>query len=754
MAGNNEHGHAAFEPCEAVIAGRYGTWRLTYTAGSRGIVAGGSLRVYTDSDTDWGIPQFATPDATDYMSVESPAGVDVAVRIENQRSLRVFVYGRGLLQGERITLIYGDTSEGSPGSRAQTFLEETRYLWIDVDAEGDGNGVTLANPPCVEVVGDDAHRLVAVAPSTVVTGEVFRVLLKAEDQWGNPTQSYGGPVAVSGDGIEISARCRLVSFADNNTGTIWLDGFKAVRPGTLTITATDSTLGLRCESNPILVSDTATEHQLVWADPHGGQVMLNSKYGNFFRYARDVAGIQFVGFQRNADAISAEDWEVQQHEERALYEPGHFVPIPGFEWSGRTWEGGHHNIYFRRHDQPARRNRPYDEVFQGDRLESDSTHIRDVYRTYRNTDTIITMHVGGEHSDLTHHDPTLETGVEIVSSHGMFEWMLRDALTRGYRLAFLGGSDSYTGRPGDDRPGYQMRRYSKAGLTGVYAKDISLESFHEAMRARRVYATTGARMILRCEADGHPMGAEYTTTSAPEILASIIGSAPLESVELFRGLERVASAPLRQPTIANRVRVIWRGASRMTSYSGIVWDGALQVNGARITDISTLRFDSPRSHVAQRTDTTVRWHAWGCGYPMGLVLDIDNAADAELSLSLEAKAITGPAYGGHGSQPPRRMSFAPSENVTMSVRLSDLLSNGPRELDIGVLDRKLELSLASEPGPSAAQLNFIDKCPQPGVNPYWIRVVQADLETGWTSPVFVDYCPPVRTENARKHVTC
>ena len=744
MDRKNEYGNATIEPREDVIAGRYGTWRLTYTPGLKGVAAR-SLRVYTDSDTDWGIPQFVAPNAPEYMTVESPPGVRVAVRVENQRTLRLFVQGRDLRLGEHITLVYGDTSQGSPGSRAQTFVEKKRFFWIDIEADDQGNTVTLSDSPHLEIVGDEVQRLIVVAPSTIVVGEEFRVLIKAEDKWGNPTCAYDGLVAMSGDGIEISSQCQQVDFTDKDTGAVWVDGFKSVRSGGLAITATDSTRGLSTQSNPILSTETATKYQLSWADPHGGQMMLNSKYGNFFRYARDVAGIQFVGFQRNADAISAEDWEVQQREERTLYEPGRFVPIPGFEWSGRTWDGGHHNIYFRRHDQPTHRNLPYDEVFQGRRLESDLTHIQDVYRTYRNTDVIITMHVGGEHSDLAHHDPTLETGVEVVSTHGMFEWMLHDALARGYRLAFLGGSDSYTGRPGDDRPGYQMRRYSKAGLTGVYARDVSLESFHEAMRARRVYATTGTRMILRSEADGHPMGSEYTTSEAPSISAAVTGTAPLESVELFRGQERIHAVPFQRQPLANRIRLIWRGSSRMTSYSGIVWDGALRVRGARITNISTLRFDSPRSHIVDRTDSTVRWHAWGCGYPMGLVMDVDNATNAELSLSLGMQTITGPAYGGHGSQPPRRISFAPAENVTQSVSLSDLRSNGPCELDLGVLDRRLEISLAHDSDSSTAEFCFTDESPQPGVNAYWIRVVQSDLETGWTSPVFVDYCPPVQT---------
>ena len=47
--------------------------------------------------------------------------------------------------------------------------------------------------------------------------------------------------------------------------------------------------------------------------------------------------------------------------------------------------------------------------------------------------------VGGEHSDLAHHDPTPEPAVEATSTHGSFEWFLHR-----HRLGFVGGSDSHT----------------------------------------------------------------------------------------------------------------------------------------------------------------------------------------------------------------------------------------------------------------------------------------------------------------------
>ena len=62
-------------------------------------------------------------------------------------------------------------------------------------------------------------------------------------------------------------------------------------------------------------------------------------------------------------------------------------------------------------------------------------------------------------------------------------------------------------------------------------------------------------------------------------------------------------------------------------------------------------------------------------------------------------------------------------------------------LDLGGLDRRLTLSLATEPGPETAGFTFTDPDPQPGINAYWVKVVQSDMEMAWTSPVFVDFVP-------------
>ncbi|NQU97492.1 MAG: hypothetical protein HQ548_07605, partial [Chloroflexi bacterium] len=198
------YGHATIEPVGPVVAGSHGTWKLTFEAGASGVATGGVIRVHTESDTDWGRPQFTDPSAAEYMTVQAPAGVHPGVQAVDVRVVRVVVLGRALRQGEKVTLVYGDRSGGGAGSRAQTFLEGKHHFRVDVDVEGGGNFATLDDSPCVEIVGGDAVRLVVTAPSQAVVGEVFRVLVKAEDEWGNPAESYRGTVELSCDGVEVT----------------------------------------------------------------------------------------------------------------------------------------------------------------------------------------------------------------------------------------------------------------------------------------------------------------------------------------------------------------------------------------------------------------------------------------------------------------------------------------------------------------------------------------------------------------------
>ena len=733
-----EFGRARIEPRNSVVAGSYGTWRLAVTVGGRGIASGGAIKIDTDSDSDWGWPQVEDPSAPEYLTLTVPDEAEVALRLRDHLSLLLLVTGRPLAPGEQIVLTYGDRRGGGPGSRAQTFREDRRRFWVEVDADGTGSFTPLTDPPELRIVGGAVSRLVVVAPSTVVVGEPFGLLVKAEDAWGNPAPGYRGHVTLEATGLLIPGGA--LSFARSGGGVCVVEKCRALEPGVHRIAAVDEEAALRAQSNPLVASRQRPAHRLYWGDPHGGQVVDPQKIDDFFRYARDVAGIQFVGFQRNDHVMSNEAYALQQRSEREHCEPGRFVPLPGYEWSGEREVGGHHNVYFRRFDQPIRRSDHRGTLDRSDQ-DTDLCHVLDLHRAYRHADVVIVPHVGGVHADLTYHEPALEPVAEVTSTHGSFEWFLRETLERRYTLGFVGGSDSYTGRPGDDRPGHQLRRYAKSGLTGVYATALTLEALLDALKARRCYATTGARIVAALLSDGHPMGAEYRTDAPPEIGVSIWGTAPLEQVEVYRGLDLVYRHDLGLRTSPNRIRILWEGASRKSSYSGVVWEGRVRVEGGRISGVTTLRFDSPRSHVSSPAADELRWHSWTCGYVSGLAFDLEGGPDARIEVLVSSSTITGARYGGHGEGTPQRMSFAPADRVRLALTRADLLQR-PRVIELGVLNRKIRVGLADEPGPERVEFSFRDPSPAPGINPYWVKVIQADMEMAWTSPVFVDYAPP------------
>ena len=558
-------GTARMVQSRPVVAGEFGTWQLVYTVGQAGLATGGAVRIVTDSDTDWGWPQVDDPSGPEYMTAACPPDAEVALVIPEHITVVAINTGRALTQGETVSITYGDRSGGGAGSRSQTFLESRRYFWFEVDASGSGSFVYLPDLPELSVVGGQAEKLIVVAPSMAVAGEEFRVGVKAEDRWGNPAVAYRGTVGLRAAGIRLGAS--EAQFGEDDGGVVWIDGCRITEPGEHRVTARDDDAGLAAESNPVVASEGDPQFRLYWGDPHGGQVVDPYKIGDFFAYARDVAGIHFAGFQRNDHVMTTGAYEVQQQEERSHYEPGRFVPLPGYEWSATSDMGGHHNIYFRRFDQALRRCGHRGEVDPSD-VDTDLPHVTDMHAEFRHTDVVVTPHVGGTAADLRFHEPSIEPALEITSTHGQFEWFLRESLERKYRMGFVGGSDCYTGRPGDDHPGHQLRRYQKAGLTGLYATDLSLEAVLAAMKARRVYATSGVRIVAAVAADGNLMGAEYSTNRPPTITVKVIGTGPLERVELFRGLDLIHTEELASGLSADRVRVTWEGASRRTSYSG------------------------------------------------------------------------------------------------------------------------------------------------------------------------------------------
>lgn len=534
-----------------VVGGAYGTWAITYTAGEAGIAPGGGIEVHRRQNKFWFgmVLQTADPAAEDYVTAETSgaakAKIDrLAGYYKDHYIARVLIEEAPLKAGEILSVRFGDKRQGGPGAGVPPLLQPGCYLDLRVDTRGDGTFLPLDPPLIVNVVAGPAAKLVVTAPSTVKAGERARVQVRAEDRNSILCRDYQGTVALAAS----DPRAQL----PKNVTLTPADGGKRVvtvtfrTAGAQTVTARDADAKLAGESNPTQVSAQTPEQRLYWGDLHNhsresdGTGTLD---WNFW-YGREVACLDFISMadhlhgmpgeakldpeRYDRDIDVAEFWRRQQEAAKQWHEPGTFVTLLGYEWSGGSQIGGDHNIYFT-DDQHAL-------VYDGDLRK-----LFDKLAAEPNHGAFIIPHVGGRVGNWEFHDPRVQVAGEIASMHGHFEFFVQDALNRGHRIAIMGASDGHQGTPGYDvwprhgRYGFQKRTYSvPSALTAVWAPALTRQAIADAFFARRVYATTGARIILEFEADGHPMGSEYETARPPTLRVRVVGAGDIERIDVIR----------------------------------------------------------------------------------------------------------------------------------------------------------------------------------------------------------------------------
>ncbi len=714
-------GHAKLEPAGPVVAGTVGTWKLTYTVGSLGLDDGGTLKVAWRFATDWGRPQFSDPAAPDYASFSTTGPASLRARFDPkghvrpwQKCLVLDVFDDGLRPGDVIELVYGDTSGGSPGSRAQTFCEHTFEFRVLVDCHGTGEFVRLDSSPEIEIVSGPAANLVLLTPTAGVVGEPSWLGVKLEDAWGNPARSFEGVVNLSSrrgaEGLP-----RRVVFTPQHRGVQRLC-FTPTAQGVIQLVADAG--NLHAVSNPCVVVPDPPAYRPYWGDLHGqseGTVGTNT-VADYFAFARDSALLDCCSHQANDFQVTDKLWDEICNATVHFDQPGRFVTLLGYEWSANTGCGGDHNVYFRYDWKPIHRCSQWQ--IRPERVgESDRTPLDRLYATLRNHDALTVPHVGGRRANLEWHDEQIEPLVEIYSAWGCFEWLFEEALQRGYHVGVIAGSDGHKGRPGASYPGPgQFGVYG--GLVCIYARELTRASLWEALRARRCVATTGQRLHLWVEANGHPMGAIAAISGAPEITVRAVGTTGLERIELRRGLETVYThLPLAdRPRSRTRLRVSWSGARILGRDRATRWDGRLTLENGTIRSATGWAFDSPdEGLIPADPGSSVAWTSITTGDEDGVVLDIDAADNAVL-----------------------RFETAPA---TFRLPLADL-GDEPFLFDAGGIRRQVVVErLWDEALPAEVEFTYADQTAPAGEHAYWVRLFQEDGARAWSSPIFLTVPP-------------
>ena len=166
------YGHVSLEPRGAFEARSLQTFRMVYTVGRYGIDDTGGIRVVFRFMGDWGDLQTHDPKGRNYVtahtSTSSRVSLDYAKTGHQRpwfRSLTVHLHGGYLSEGDTITIVFGDTAEGSPGMTMQTFCESGFEFKVLADVCAVGHYVPLPETPHIAIVPGEPHVWRAVLPT-------------------------------------------------------------------------------------------------------------------------------------------------------------------------------------------------------------------------------------------------------------------------------------------------------------------------------------------------------------------------------------------------------------------------------------------------------------------------------------------------------------------------------------------------------------------------------------------------------------
>jgi hypothetical protein len=508
-----------------LVAGSIATFHFRLEVGPHGIADGGAIWLVPSPFWGWSRPQDVDVDSPGYVALAGPDGVAFETQLHGGM-LSAVVRGRALAAGDQIAFRYGP-------ARADAFGERAGGLWVAVDGDGDGVRSVLPHALVVETVAGPPEILVATLPSAAGPGDPVTFRIAALDANGNAFRPAQVTLTVTADAaLGLPPTIDLSTSPD---GTLAIP-LRASAPGVYTVTL-EGPGALRTESNPLVVRPGV--QPILWGD-----LQIHSAYSDgtgepetLYRYARDVAGLDVAAVTDHdhwgmvfLDGSPALQATIAAATELA-HKDGAFVAIHGYEWT--SWLHGHRHVLFFDTFRPWLSS-----------LDPRYDHPTELWAALRGSDAITIPHhpAGGPIAiDWSiPSDPELEPVVEIASVHGQSEspslpGAIYDAVAgnfveshlSGQKLGLVGSTDGH-----DGHPGLSQIAGGRGGLVAFEGATTTRASVLEALRGRRVYATNGPRVVVRFTAGGQPMGSTLPAGVPAEIEVRVVGTAPIDHVEL------------------------------------------------------------------------------------------------------------------------------------------------------------------------------------------------------------------------------
>jgi len=315
------------------------------------------------------------------------------------------------------------------------------------------------------------------------------------------------------------------------------------------------------------------------------------------------------------------------------------------------------------------------------------------------------------------HDSDVELAVEIHSAWGTFEWLLEDALRRGYRIGICSNSDGHKCRPGASYPG-AAKFGSLGGLTCILSERLERRSILGALKSRHFYATTGNRSLVDIQLQtgggrSAVMGDVIQVgTAIPILCSSVVGTAPIESVTVCNGLDTLKTLrPYSNRDLGNRVKILWGGAEVMGRARNVQWDGHLQLHNNRIVSATAINFWNANQPLKQRGQDYLEWQSITTGGIAGTIVELEEPDTG----SIEIETLQGNI-----------------EVNVESIGIEPIISN------LGGVQKRIEIYRLPD---QQCSCEFSFDLPLAGIhegdNPIYLRMMQEDGHMAWTSPIYL-----------------
>lgn len=734
-------GHARLSDTSPVIAGSWTNFELIYTAGKFGIDDLGGVRVAMRTHSDMTPLQTSDPTAPGYLTVEASNGAPIEYAYEYKRNIRpwgncITVLCKSFLRpDDTLTFRIGDPREGSPGVRMQTHCESAFQFRVTVDAFAsvDYTQILQERQPTIPIVPGPAVVWKALLPTLRRPAEPFRLIIKSEDRWGNPSDTFEGPLRLKAT-PDIEGLPEVTALKTGQFAAI-LDDLSITVPGDYSVEVFDGNTRL-ATTNPLRIVDSPFAHY--WSDMHGqsGESIGTGTAREYFTFARDRSFVDIIGHQANDFQITDDFWDEINALAAEFNVDGRFLCLPGYEWSGNTGLGGDHNIWYRHEGRPIyRSSRAL--ITDTAQPQTDCHDVKDLFDALQGEDVIVVPHVGGRFADVSYaHDARLEPSVEVHSSWGTFDWIVAQSLQNGHRIGIVAGSDGHKGRPGASYPG-DAKFGSYGGLTCHLLPELSRDALFEEFRRRHHYATSGVRLFLSAEMlfdqpariyarnpdfapDGFDlqikaMMGDIVRTDAHEAWFEMQVSAPspVERVELYDGVTLIETIrPFDDSDLGQRFRIICKGQETRGRGRLVKWTGQARLTGAKAARITAVNYYNPDKQPKLTAHDVIDWTTVTTGGFSAIDVWVSEA-NPEAKIEIETNL------------------------GTLRLPLSEI-GLEPTVMECGGLDKTLSVQRLPEIlSDHSMALSRPIPIKDDGERAIFVRVSLEDGHVAWSSPIYV-----------------